>query len=360
MRWSQLKIQMESFFADSVKGRVELHVTRYHKAPDQYGCAWITIDKKEILDCSDMGFEFNWARENHSRLQISPDEDNYKVWRRPDYLTIVNGVRDDLHQRGIISLGDFTYTIECYLNTPIEQILTTPNSLARALGMLDRRVGKSRLEKISMDGQPQIVRQLYEFRCQAEGINSIARKLSLFWDSHTQGALFGHELRVRKPELWFRIHALPESKRYPENEAEYQEILHRHNTILTDLFGVGTNTLLLLPLITFENNRPKKLTFPVDPGDLFWRTRPLAIDDPNTSYAHFYIRSLTWEKNILNDLLRQIAKGKLAYIMIVNPETHLIYAPYDGGSDVIADNQSQRDILKTQFSNWQPKSPNGL
>jgi hypothetical protein len=50
MQWSQLKNRVESLFADSVKGRAELRTTRYHKAHDQMGRAWITFDGQEVMN----------------------------------------------------------------------------------------------------------------------------------------------------------------------------------------------------------------------------------------------------------------------------------------------------------------------
>src|SRR5688572_11250104 len=46
-------------------------------------------------------------------------------------------------------------------------------------------------------------------------------------------------------DRWFRIHSLPESKRYPENDDEWGIILARQNEIITDLLGLETDVLLV-------------------------------------------------------------------------------------------------------------------
>lgn len=46
-----------------------------------------------------------------------------------------------------------------------------------------------------------------------------------------------HILRVAYPERWFRIHSLPESKRYPEDDAEWTILLARQNCLVEDLLG---------------------------------------------------------------------------------------------------------------------------
>lgn len=38
------------------------------------------------------------------------------------------------------------------------------------------------------------------------------------------------------PDRWGRFHSLPESRRYPEDDADCRIALHRYNSILDDLF----------------------------------------------------------------------------------------------------------------------------
>ena len=54
MRWSKLKHSVESRFADSVRGRVEIFSTRYNKPKSSTGRGWITIDGIEIVNFSTM------------------------------------------------------------------------------------------------------------------------------------------------------------------------------------------------------------------------------------------------------------------------------------------------------------------
>src|SRR5579862_3191216 len=52
MRWSKLKQRVEAMFADGVRGRVELHTTRYAKAHDRFGRSWMTVDGREVVNMS--------------------------------------------------------------------------------------------------------------------------------------------------------------------------------------------------------------------------------------------------------------------------------------------------------------------
>lgn len=47
----------------------------------------------------------------------------------------------------------------------------------------------------------------------------------------------GYDLKGIYDNRWFRIHSLPESKRYADNEKEYQIIYKRQNQIIQDLLG---------------------------------------------------------------------------------------------------------------------------
>ncbi|WP_049064765.1 DUF3885 domain-containing protein, partial [Acinetobacter baumannii] len=45
-----------------------------------------------------------------------------------------------------------------------------------------------------------------------------------------------HCFRQYFSQFWFRIHSLPESKRYADTPAEYELLLNRHNQIIDDCF----------------------------------------------------------------------------------------------------------------------------
>ena len=55
--------------------------------------------------------------------------------------------------------------------------------------------------------------------------------------------MLASKLREEKSELWLRIHSLPESKRYAENEQE-AGILARHNEIAAKVLGLDSGIFL--------------------------------------------------------------------------------------------------------------------
>src|SRR5947209_5146416 len=70
--------------------------------------------------------------------------------------------------------------------------------------------------------------------------NSEARALTELWRERWPNSRpIAHELKTSEHNRWVRFHSLPDSKRYADTEAEYQEILHRHATVLRELNGLG-------------------------------------------------------------------------------------------------------------------------
>ena len=175
MKWSQLKSRVESLFSDAVKGRVELRLTRYRKANDQFGRGWITIDKAEVVNLCFFTAEQAQFRETGRLQRLHGCADYRDPDQREAYLRVHEEATVIRHQNSVFSSHEFQGALYDYLRLPIEGILTSDNPIIRGLGMLDRRVGKSRLAKISVADQPEFVRRLFEFRREAEGSARLAQ-----------------------------------------------------------------------------------------------------------------------------------------------------------------------------------------
>lgn len=141
MQWSKLKQRIESNFAESVKGRVEVHSTRYRWG-DEEGRGWFTVDKAEVF--------------NACTYQKRANDQGF-------------------------SQADFYTALEQFLNVSIEDAVVSDNSIVQALAVIDRRVGKRQLLKKQtyfMNSEP--VNALYRFRCQVENIVVKPKKVYLF------------------------------------------------------------------------------------------------------------------------------------------------------------------------------------
>ena len=73
-----------------------------------------------------------------------------------------------------------------------------------------------------------------------------SKEFEIFWESNYPDCpAIGYLLRKAFPDRWFRIHSLPESKRYPENEEDRKILLVRQNEIITDILGNKAELLLV-------------------------------------------------------------------------------------------------------------------
>lgn len=79
-----------------------------------------------------------------------------------------------IRARGVFSREEYCRALSDYLNLSINQILVAPNPIIRAIGMLDRRVGKRRLVEMDIRNEHALVRQFYEIRMEAEGLEVLA------------------------------------------------------------------------------------------------------------------------------------------------------------------------------------------
>jgi hypothetical protein len=165
MQWSRLKALVESRLCDSLRGRLELHSTRYRGTHDDEGRAWITLDRKEIFSaCSLTG----WAEEARvaRQLQAAGNCLDYRDPQQlPGYREACRQACEIVQRQGIHTQYQFYRALNDSLNLSVEDALASPNGLIRAFAIVDKRLGKRRLAQvvIGRDEHP-LVRRLYEIR----------------------------------------------------------------------------------------------------------------------------------------------------------------------------------------------------
>ncbi len=159
MIWTKLKKTSEALLADSLKGRIEYHITRYGSGISCFMArGWITLDKKEIVNFS----------------TIKRFRDSYDL--SGEWYSADKQVADTLDLQGVFTRDDFVDALETYVKSPVEVSLLSPNPIVRALAMPDRRLGKRRLSKLSIgESEHQFVETFYRIRCRAEGLLPDAR-----------------------------------------------------------------------------------------------------------------------------------------------------------------------------------------
>ena len=171
MRWSKLKQQVESRFAETLRGRLELHTAHYRHAHDGDGRLWLTIDGQEVASmCHFRASRARWELAGELAAANAPpggggraDAPTYeRAWAQALELT---------RQQGVVSQEEAYRALEAYLNLAIDDAVASKNVLIRALAMADERLGKRRLRalRLAPDAHP-LVRELFALRCAAEQI----------------------------------------------------------------------------------------------------------------------------------------------------------------------------------------------
>lgn len=171
----------------------------------------------------------------------------------------------------------------------------------------------------------------------------------------------GYRLRQTYELRWFRIHSLPASKRYAESEGEYREILRRHNTILTDLLG-SDQPFVLVSTGSSETPTPALMQSEVTaryPTSQHFLSVHMD-DDLGIGYWHFFRDELKWTPGMADAVLRQVAEAFASGVLFVNVARYSVYAPYDGGADIILPSVGDRDAMRHRYSGWLSAHPGGL
>ncbi len=183
-----------------------------------------------------------------------------------------------------------------------------------------------------------------------------------FWKrTYPDAPPVGYMLREAYVERWFRIHTLPNSERYPESDEEMAEILRRHHTLLTDVIGAASFVLVL----TGYSETPRPVLSNEWLRDSYPDSQPFASIKMNTeadaeTYWHFFMVTRRGEPNAFDDLLRRVAEEIVANVLFVNLDNSAIYAPYDGGADVILPSSPLRDAMRERYATWLSTEPTGL
>ena len=200
-----------------------------------------------------------------------------------------------------------------------------------------------------------------------------ARRFEEFWTS-TYGLVppISYLFRCAYPERWFRIHSLPASKRYPENDAEWGILLDRQNALISDLLADDPTVFLVTGEYDFSSNN--KSEWPFSPADsirhlAFAELQPVALETINTGrspddYAPGDVyrpvfSELSWQPSAWDKLLIDIANDEIS-AFFVSIRNELIIAPYDGGVDVILKDGLTRDTYRAQYKKWLSAREDGL
>lgn len=187
-----------------------------------------------------------------------------------------------------------------------------------------------------------------------------------FGDCPPVSYLFKSQLKDR----WFRIHSLPESKRYAENESETNELLKRQNALLIDVIGNDSDCFLISGNYSdspLEQNLKQCSALGNFNFQKFVRllkadfdSRDFVEPDEEPIYLSIFFAPYKIKSNDLDEVLLCVADWKIVNFFVVNFENQRIFAPYDGGVDVILKNSQERDEFKLKYKSWLSNHPKGF
>ena len=174
--------------------------------------------------------------------------------------------------------------------------------------------------------------------------------------------IFKHDFVDR----WFRIHSLPDSKRFADNDKDWCILLTRQNEIITDLLGDDSNVIL----VTGEYNWGERTDHVVDEEEVYKKYSFSRLDnidlyklnpddyDNGEIYRPVFAETV-WTPNQHDKLLREIANDNTR-AFFVSFDKNIIVAPYDGGVDIILKDSLTRDNYKNKYKDWLSFREDGL
>jgi hypothetical protein len=177
-----------------------------------------------------------------------------------------------------------------------------------------------------------------------------------YWeDNYLNWKPISYELRHSEVDRWFRIHSLPESKRYAESEEEYLELLRRQNALFLKLIGNNTEVVLCQFRYRYDDTVMSYNKIP----DLVGFSLVDSFVSNEDTMTDIFICITQWIEGKYDKLLREIADGESS-VMFICPFNNCILAPYDGGMDIIADSTDERNKLKAKYSQWLSAREDGM
>ena len=163
MSWSAMrKILEQDNICDSLKGRIQYFQTCYRGAHDQTGRVAIRLDGKEIFQCDCFDSQGKYYDAWYELKERTGAEMGFLECHKQARLIASSQVGNH----------SFYSAFYDYHNHSIDKSLASPNAMVRLFAVLDRRVGKRRLEKLLLEvkKQPEWLQAFFTLRLEADGV----------------------------------------------------------------------------------------------------------------------------------------------------------------------------------------------
>lgn len=168
----------------------------------------------------------------------------------------------------------------------------------------------------------------------------------------------GHILRHDFFDYWTRFHALPESKRYADNDDEWSIVLSRANTLASEC--IGDHARVWVATEYFAELVPKDTDLPVRMSMTKAMTWIDCSEEPaDRSEIAFFAITYDWKPNSLDELFGQIANDHERAVLF-SEDNQTVLAPYDGGFDIISLRPGKISDLESKYRDWMSSRPDRL
>jgi hypothetical protein len=162
-------------------------------------------------------------------------------------------------------------------------------------------------------------------------------------------------------DSWLRFHSLPGSRRYAETGDETSIILDRQNIIAAEVLGNETSCWMIGHLYASDGDANEDDAWRREHRQHFQRNKMKRIQrlpdphDPDVTYDIFATKAV-WRRGVFDETLRAIANDEVR-VMWMSDVTGAIFAPYDGGMDLILASTDHIRALKLSHSDWLSPHP---
>ncbi|WP_342601097.1 hypothetical protein MHB48_08880 [Psychrobacillus sp. FSL H8-0483] len=177
MRWTKTKMLIENLICEKLNKRLKVNATSYNTSLGEQRRIWITLDKKEIFNASSAHFlnahDKLWDEVRNRTSKPFPDC-LYECF--PELVGKENDLDYSLmilEQRNIFNVNLVYDSLVQYSNFSIEDALISKDIIVQALALIDKRLGKRRLENLEFNsGTHPLVMKFFQIRCEGEGISN--------------------------------------------------------------------------------------------------------------------------------------------------------------------------------------------
>lgn len=183
---------------------------------------------------------------------------------------------------------------------------------------------------------------------------------SLWQESYDSIPPLGYRLRECLPNRWVRFHSLPDSKRYADTHEERTIILNRANELAGEILNVDEPFWLAA---SRADENPNFINHSFPPFTVDSRQLPKVhswTDTQDLISFSTYSKQTIWRTGDFNDVFSKIAEDEEHGVIFATLDLSSIFAPYDGGFDLIFSNPKGVSKLSRKYPSYLSAREDGL